>query len=44
VDDTTLELEELAIRPKKADISIERVTLVWTPWRVSQDGVAEPDF
>jgi hypothetical protein len=44
VDDTTLELEELAIRPKKADISIERVTLVWTPWRVSQDGVAEPGF
>jgi hypothetical protein len=44
VDDTALELEELAIRPKKTDISIERVTLVWTPWRVSQDGVAEPDF
>jgi hypothetical protein len=44
VDDTALELEELAIRPKKTDISIERVTLVWTPWRISQDGVAEPDF
>ena len=44
VDDTALEFEELAIRPKKADISIERVALVWTPWRVSKDGVAEPDF
>jgi hypothetical protein len=44
VDDSILEFEELAIRPKKADISIERVALVWTPWRVSKDGVAEPDF
>jgi hypothetical protein len=44
VDDTVLEFEKLAIRPKKADISVERVALVWTPWRVSKDGVAEPDF
>jgi hypothetical protein len=44
VDDTVLEFEKLAIRPRKADISVERVTLVWTPWRVSKDGVAEPDF
>jgi hypothetical protein len=44
VDDTALELEELAIRPKKADISIERVVLTWTPWCVSQEGIAEPDF
>ncbi len=44
VDDSALELEQLAIRPRKTDISIERVTLVWTPWRIGQDGVAEPDF
>jgi len=44
VDDTVLELEEFAIRPKKADISVERVALAWTPWRVSKDGIAEPDF
>jgi hypothetical protein len=44
VDATVLELEEFAIRPKKADISVERVALVWTPWRVSKDGFADPDF
>jgi len=44
VDDSTLECEALAIRPKKADLSIERITLVWTPWRVGNDGIAEPDF
>ncbi len=44
VDDSALELEELVIRPKKADISIERVALAWTPWRVDEDGIAEPDF
>jgi len=44
VDDSALECEALAIRPKKADLSIERITLVWTPWRVGDDGIAEPDF
>jgi len=44
VDDSALECEALAIRPKKADLSIERVSLVWTPWRASDDGIAEPDF
>jgi hypothetical protein len=44
VDDSAIECEELAIRPKKADVSIERVALIWTPWRIRDDGVAEPDF
>jgi len=44
VDDSALECEELAIRPKKTDLSIERVSLVWTPWRLGEDGTAEPDF
>jgi hypothetical protein len=44
VDDTVFECEELAIRPKKTDLSIERVALVWTAWRISKDGIAEPDF
>jgi hypothetical protein len=44
VDDSAVECEELTIRPRKADLAIERVTLVWTPWRVDEDGVAEPDY
>jgi hypothetical protein len=36
--------EELPIRPRKADLAVERVALVWTPWRVGAEGIAEPDF
>jgi hypothetical protein len=43
-DPTALELEELQIRPRKSDIAIDRIALVWTPWRVGADGVAEPAF
>ena len=37
-----LELEELQVRPRKSDISIEQVALAWTPWRVDDAGIAEP--
>jgi hypothetical protein len=37
-----LECQELAIRPRKADLSVERVALLWTPWRVGPQGIAEP--
>jgi predicted nucleic acid-binding Zn-ribbon protein len=36
------ECEEMLVRPRKTDLSIERVVLVWTPWRVGPDGIAEP--
>jgi hypothetical protein len=36
--------EELPIRPRKADLTVDRVALVWTPWRVGPEGIAEPDF
>ena len=40
-DAEELELEELEIRPKKTDISIEKFGILWTPWRVDEDGIAE---
>jgi hypothetical protein len=40
----TLELKEIELRPRKSDISVGRVALVWTPWRVSGDGIAEPAY
>jgi hypothetical protein len=43
-DDSKVVCEELPIRPRKSDLSVERVALVWTPWRVGEDGIAEPDF
>ncbi|TWU14010.1 AAA-like domain protein [Symmachiella macrocystis] len=39
-----LELEELSMRPRKSDIDVDEVALLWTPWRVDADGTAEPVF
>jgi hypothetical protein len=36
--------QELPVRPRKSDLAVERVALVWTPWRVGAEGIAEPDF
>lgn len=35
-------LEELRIPPRKADLDVESVSLVWTPWRVATDGSVTP--
>jgi len=37
-----LHLEEENIRPRKSDISIGLFSLVWIPWKVGPDGLAEP--
>ncbi len=42
VDPTAIELEELILQPKKADITISQVALVWTPWSVAEDGTTTP--
>jgi hypothetical protein len=39
-----LELEEVIIRPRKSDIFVTPLSLVWSPWRVGMDGIAEPHF
>ncbi len=39
-----LELEEVKIRPRKGDISVGAIALVWTPWRLDRSGLAEPAF
>jgi len=33
-----LELESVAVRPKKTDITVERVVLAWLPYRVQAEG------
>jgi hypothetical protein len=37
-----LKLEEVLIQPKKSDISVTQVALVWQPWIVRLDGAVEP--
>jgi hypothetical protein len=36
------ELEELRIPPRKADLDVESIVLVWTPWSLMPDGNATP--
>ena len=42
LDVENLEFEELHIRPRKSDIQISKIPLVWTPWRVDASGIAAP--
>jgi hypothetical protein len=37
----SLTLEALQIAPKKSEISVSQVALVWQPWIVRMDGTAE---
>jgi hypothetical protein len=39
-----LELEPLTLAPKKTDIAVTQVSLVWTPWVVDRNGIAEPAY
>jgi hypothetical protein len=39
-----LELEEVQIQPRKGDISVGTIALIWTPWRLDRSGLAEPAF
>jgi Helicase HerA, central domain len=38
----SLSLEEILIQPKKSEISVSQVALVWVPWIVRLDGAVEP--
>jgi hypothetical protein len=44
VDPTGLDVEEIVVRPRKSDLSVERVALAWAPWIVGPEGIAEPGF
>ncbi|MFC2168424.1 helicase HerA domain-containing protein [Acidobacteriota bacterium] len=39
-----LELQEQIVNPRKTDIAVTDFTLVWTPWKVGPDGIAEPAY
>jgi chromosome segregation ATPase len=43
LDTDSLELREKPIRPRKADIAIGRVALVWTPWTAGS-GESRPAY
>jgi hypothetical protein len=35
-------LNRLELKPRKADIEIDSVTLVWLPWQIDLQGHAQP--
>jgi hypothetical protein len=39
-----LACEERPLRARRADVEVQEVRLVWTPWRVAADGALEPAF
>lgn len=39
-----LDLEENVVKPRKSDISVSDMVLVWMPWRLDVQGMAEPAF
>jgi len=43
-DPESFEVTAKEIRPRKADISVGDLWLVWIPWRKRADGIAEPIF
>lgn len=39
-----IELETLDVRPRKSDLAVGDVLLLWTPWNVDATGIATPAF
>ena len=44
VDVDALELAEVRVAPRKADTDVETLQLLWLPYRIDGDGLAEPAF
>jgi hypothetical protein len=38
LDPASVPLREVAVTPRKSDLAIGEVALVWTPWRRGADG------
>lgn len=43
-DPANLELDEIEVTPRKSDIDVDEVVLVWLPWVVTEDGVKTPAY
>lgn len=37
-----VEIQPLDVRARKSDLEVQRLGLVWVPWRIGADGIAEP--
>jgi hypothetical protein len=41
-DATAVTLRKVQVSPRKSDIAVGEVALVWTPWRKGADGFPTP--
>ena len=39
-----VEPEPVELRPRKSDIAVDRVVMVWLPWWVDGDGLVKPAY
>jgi len=39
-----LDVQEVFIKPRKSDISVSRIALVWTPWELDSMGLGKPAY
>jgi septal ring factor EnvC (AmiA/AmiB activator) len=37
-------IEKFTVRPKKSDLNVSKIGLVWTPWKLDSVGIATPAF
>ncbi len=44
IDLDTLDIREVRVACRKTDLDIQPLMVVWTPWRVGRDGIAEPAY
>ncbi len=41
-DVASIELEEIAVPPRKSDLKTRPIVLLWTPWQIDDQGIASP--
>ncbi len=44
IDPAEFTVETVVVRPRKSDLTVDRLLLVWEPWNTDAEGVAEPAF
>jgi len=44
LDADNLEIEQLTVRPRKSDIAVQPVAVVWAPWIVDASGIAKAAY
>jgi hypothetical protein len=38
------DIERFTVRPRKSDLTVSKIALIWTPWQVDAAGIATPAF